>query len=108
MRIPITPVMRPPVRKEMSRGLRFEKSLEGDTTLAATLVLSVATSKATSAIKATTGWLNLPSSTTGSQMAWPNKTTEAEVTATPIKEYSVMAAGKPSAWPSICAFCDLA
>src|ERR1035437_2802346 len=43
MRTPTTPVIRPPVRKEIRRGLRLEKSLEGETTLAATLVLRVAT-----------------------------------------------------------------
>src|SRR5713226_449414 len=33
----MTPVIMPPVRKEMRHGLKFEKSFEGDTTLAATL-----------------------------------------------------------------------
>jgi len=41
-------------------------------------------------------------------MGWPKITAEAEVTATPMKEYSVMAAGSPRAWPHICAFCDFA
>ena len=41
-------------------------------------------------------------------MASPKSTTEAEVTATPMKEYRVMAAGKPSAWPTTCARWDLA
>ena len=50
----MTPVIRPPVRKEIRRGLRLEKSLEGETTLAATLVLRVAMSSATSAMEATT------------------------------------------------------
>src|SRR5580700_4156484 len=86
IRIPTTPVMRPPVRNEMSRGLRFEKSFDGETTLAATLVFSVATSSAIRAMVATTGWLNLPSSATGSQMGAPNRTAEAEVTATPMNE----------------------
>ena len=44
-----------PVRKEISRGFRFEKSLEGETTLAATLVFRVATSSATRAMEAITG-----------------------------------------------------
>ena len=57
---------------------------------------------------ATTGWLKRPSSTTGSQMAWPKSTAEAEVTATPMNEYSVIAVGRPSACPTACAFCDLA
>src|SRR5580700_6927278 len=85
-RTPMTPVIRPPVRKEIRRGLRFEKSLEGETTLAATLVFSVAMRIAISAINATTGWLNRPISATGSQMGAPNRTADAEVTATPMKE----------------------
>src|SRR5580692_4928178 len=83
---PTTPVIRPPVRKEIRRGLRFEKSLDGETTLAATLVFNVATSSATNAMDATTGWLNLPNRTTGSQMGAPNNTADAEVTATPMNE----------------------
>src|SRR5437016_1275120 len=86
IRIPTTPVMNPPVRNEINRGLRFEKSLEGDTTFAATLVLRVAISNATSAMDATTGWLKRPSSATGSQMGSPNRTTDADVTATPMNE----------------------
>src|SRR5579871_2838659 len=93
IKTPTTPVMNPPVRNEISRGLRFEKSLDGDTTLAATLVFSVAISSATSAMEATTGWWNRPSSATGSQIASPNRTTEADVTATPMNEYKVIAAG---------------
>ena len=50
-----TPVMMPPVRKEIRRGFRFEKSLDGYTTLAATLVFKVATSSATKAMDAITG-----------------------------------------------------
>ena len=48
-------MINPPVRKEISRGFRFEKSFEGETTFAATLVLRVATNNATRAIDATTG-----------------------------------------------------
>ena len=59
-------------------------------------------------MNATTGWLNIPSGATGSQIASPKRTTDAEVTATPINEYSVMAMGSPRACPTICAFCDLA
>src|SRR5208282_2536822 len=85
-KMPTTPVMKPPVRKEMRLGRKLEKSLEGDTTFAATLVLSVATSKATNAIRATIGWLKRPSRITGSQMGCPKITADAEVTATPMKE----------------------
>src|ERR1039458_8367838 len=86
MSTPTTPVIRPPVRKEIRRGLRLEKSLDGETTLAATLVFKVAMSRATRAMNATTGRLKRPSSSTGSQMARPNNTADAEVTATPINE----------------------
>src|SRR5215475_12018683 len=106
MQIPITPVMSPPVRNEIRRGLRLEKSFDGDTTLAATLVFSVATSSATSATDATIGSLNRASSATGSQIASPNSTADADVTATPMNEYRVIAAGNPSACPTACAFCD--
>ena len=40
--IPITAVIRPPVRNEIWRGDRFEKSFDGETTLAAMLVESCA------------------------------------------------------------------
>ncbi len=53
--MPSTPVMMPPVRKEIRRGFRLEKSFDGETTFAATLVFSVAISSATSAMNATTG-----------------------------------------------------
>src|SRR5262249_61117114 len=86
IRSPKKPVKGPPVRKETRRGLRLEKSFEGETTFAATLVLSVAMSKATSAIEAITGSWKRPSKATGSQTGWPKRTTEAEVTATPMRE----------------------
>src|SRR5215470_2016962 len=100
--------MSPPVRKEIRLGRRFEKSFEGETTLAATLVFNVAISNATKATRATNGWLNFPSNTTGSQMGSPNKTADADVTATPMNEYSVIAVGNPMACPAICALCDFA
>src|SRR5438105_15539665 len=94
------PVISPPVRKEIRRGLRLEKSLAGETTLAATFVVRVAIRIAISAIKATTGRLKRPIRATGSQIASPKMTTDAEVTATPINEYSVIVSGRPSACPS--------
>src|SRR5580704_5502555 len=84
--MPRPPVIKPPVRKEIRLGRRFEKSFDGETTFAATLVLSVAMSNATNAITATSGWLNFPSNTTGSQIGSPNSTAEADVTATPMNE----------------------
>src|SRR5215470_13755278 len=86
IRMPTTPVMSPPVRNEIKLGRKLEKSFDGDTTLAATLVFNVAISNATRATSATKGWLNFPSSTTGSQIGSPNSTADAEVTATPINE----------------------
>ena len=83
---PITPVISPPVRNEIRRGFRFEKSFEGDTTLAATLVFKVAIKSATRATNATKGRLKRSKSWTGSQIALPKITTDAEVTATPMKE----------------------
>src|SRR5215471_2575180 len=84
IRIPTQPVINPPVRNEIKLGRRLEKSFEGDTTLAATFVFSVAINNATSATKATNGCWNFPSRTTGSQIGWPKSTAEAEVTATPM------------------------
>ena len=43
MAMPRTPVIRPPVLKLMKRGRAFAKSLAGETTLAAMLTASVAT-----------------------------------------------------------------
>lgn len=81
---PAAPVIKPPVRKEINRGFKFEKSLDGDTTLAATLVFNVAIRSAISATNATTGWWKRPMSWTGSQMGSPKSTADAEVTATPM------------------------
>jgi hypothetical protein len=84
------------------RGARLEKSLAGDTTLAAMLVVSCA-SMMTSAPKMITGGLPMRAiSTTGSQIASPKSTTVALVTATPMKAKAVIVAGSPSACPSAC------
>src|SRR5260370_7971113 len=96
---PMTPVIMPPMRKEMRRGLKFEKSFEGDTTLAATLVVKVATSSATRATSATTGRFNRPSSTTGSQIGSPKISTDADVPATPTKADNALLVGTPSTSP---------
>src|SRR5258708_5823078 len=107
-KIPTTPVMSPPVRKEIRLGRWLERSFEGDGRLAATLVFSVASSSATRAIIATIGCLNARSRKTGYKMASPKITADADVTATPMNAYSVIAIGNPSACPTICARCDLA
>ena len=86
----------------MRRGARLEKSLAGDTTLAAMLVVSCASST-TSAPKMMTGGLPMRAmSTTGSQIASPKITIVALVTATPMNANAVIVAGRPSAWPSAC------
>src|SRR5688500_20344559 len=66
MPTPTTPVILPPVRNEIRRGLRFEKSFDGDTTFAATFVVSVATNSAIREMNAATGWLKRPIRSTGS------------------------------------------
>src|ERR1039457_4555966 len=71
MAMPTTPVMMPPMRNEMRRGFRLEKSFDGETTFAATFVFNVAMRRAINAMNATTGWLNRPSNTTGSQIGSP-------------------------------------
>ena len=43
MRMPMMPVINPPVRNEISFGKAFAKSFAGDTTFAAMLTASVAT-----------------------------------------------------------------
>ena len=74
------------MRKEILRGFKLEKSLDGETTFAATFVFNVAINRAISAIDAINGWLNRPSNATGSQIGSPKITTDAEVTATPMNE----------------------
>ena len=88
----------------MRAGQRLAKPLAGATTLAATLVVSVAMSSAKSEIRTTSGLSSRESSTTGSQIGSPKMTTEAEVTATPMNENSVIVVGRPRSWPHTCAF----
>ncbi len=71
MRMPMTPVMYPPVRNEILLGHRLAKSLAGLTTLAAMLVASVARHSDASATTRSTGFLKRVRSTTGSQMVSP-------------------------------------
>src|SRR5512141_2986867 len=97
---PITAVISPPVTYEIRRGERFEKSFDGETTLAAMLVVSWAAST-TSAAKTITPVPPMRlTSTTGSQIASPKITMVAQVTATPMKAKSVIVVGRPSACPS--------
>jgi hypothetical protein len=80
----------------------LEKSFEGETTLAAILVVSCA-ARTTSAAKMITGARPIRlTSTTGSQIAWPKITMVALVTATPMNANAVIVVGSPSACPRIC------
>ena len=65
--MPMKQVITPPVRKLIPRGQRFEKSLAGETTFAATLTARVATTTENIATPTTRGSLHLPISFTGSQ-----------------------------------------
>src|SRR5207237_8498989 len=94
MMMPMAQVMRPPVRKLMRRGERFEKSLAGETTLAATLTLRVAISKAIIARTTAKGLPRRERTATGSQSAGPKMSIVADVTAIPLKKKQVMAAGE--------------
>src|SRR6266508_4486083 len=102
--MPITPVRRPPTLKLIRLGQRLEKSLAGETTFAATLVVSVAMRRASIEVTVIQGVLNLARSTTGSQIGSPKTTSEADVTATPMNAYRVIVVGRPRVWPRICAF----
>src|SRR3954471_4925278 len=97
-------VISPPVRKEIWRGARFEKSLEGETTLAAMLVEICAMTTITIASTSSTGrsassWAT---SATGSQIGLPYSTIVAEVTAMPMNENPVIVSGMAMLWPSSC------
>src|SRR5260370_366192 len=94
MRRPTTAVMRPPVRKLMRRGERLEKSLAGETTLAATLTVRVAMSKAIIAKTTAKGLPRRARTATGFQSASPKMIRVAEVTAMSMNEYKVIESGK--------------
>ena len=92
----------PPARNEIWRGERFEKSFDGETTLAAMFVVSCAASTITAAMMITIAPPIRVMSTTGSQIGSPNSTTVALVTATPMNANAVIVVGSPSACPSAC------
>src|SRR5919202_2176447 len=96
-------VMILPVLNEMCRGARFEKSFEGETTLAAMLTEIWATTMAIMAMTNTTEPAMRAMSWTGSQIGSPKTTTVAAVTAIPTKLKAVMLVGSPTAWPTTCA-----
>ena len=101
--IPMIPVRIPPRAKVIFDGHRLAKPLAGATTFAATLVVSVAMSRAKSDSRIAIGLSTFDSSLTGSQIASPKITAEAEVTATPMKANRVIVGGSPRNWPRTCA-----
>jgi hypothetical protein len=81
----------------MRRGARLEKSLAGETTLAAMLVVSWAASTTSAPMMMTGGLPITAMSSTGSQIARPNTTIVALVTATPMNANIVIVVGSPIA-----------
>ena len=69
--MPMMPVIRPPVLKLIARGKALAKSFAGETTLAAMLTASVATTAVNIEIAMTNGSWNLPTSLIGSQIISP-------------------------------------
>ena len=68
---PTMPVMSPPVLNEIQRGKALAKSFAGETTLAAMLTASVATTTVNIEMATTNGAWNFATSFTGSQIAVP-------------------------------------
>src|SRR5262249_55083757 len=91
---PIKPVSNPPKRNVIQRGKALAKSLAGETTLAAILTESVATTTVNIAIATMIVWWNSPIKSTGSQMTLPKIIADAEVTMTPIAAKTVIVVGK--------------
>ena len=102
--IPITAVIRPPVRNEIWRGDRLEKSFDGDTTLAAMFVeiwaITITIIATISRIGRSAS--SCATSVTGSQIASSNSITVAQVTAMPMNEKPVMVIGMAIDWPTTC------
>ncbi len=94
----------PPVRNEIWRGERFEKSFDGDTTLAAMFVeiwaITITTIARISRIGRSSS--SCATSVTGSQIASPNSITVAHVTAMPMNEKPVIVIGIAMLWPTSC------
>src|SRR5919201_4228696 len=86
----------------MNRGNAFAKSLAGETTFAAILTAIVATTTVNIETATTTGDVNLPTSCTGSQIAWPKMMAVALVIITPIAANTDIVVGSATTWPTIC------
>src|SRR5438132_13638469 len=106
--MPITAVMRAPFLNEMRLGEMLLKSLEGATTLAARLVVSVATESPTIEMITITGPPMCASSSTGSEIRLPKMNTVAVVTTAPMKANSAIVPGSPTACPMTWSRCDFA
>src|ERR1700720_4536569 len=94
---PMKQVITAPVWMLIRDGQRFEKSLAGATTLAATFTLSVATSSASMATITANRLPRWLRTMTGFQIGSLKMTTVADVTAMAMNEYRVIANGKLSA-----------
>ena len=94
MRMPSTAVMSPPMRNEIHLGARCAKSFAGPTTLAA---MSLSPGRCTASIAAVrrNGFVNVLSSSIGSQIFLPKMTTVADVTATPMNDQRAIVSGNP-------------
>src|SRR5690606_34843481 len=104
--MPIMPVMRPPVRNEMSFGNALAKSFAGETTFAAMLTDRVATTTVNIETATTTGCENCPTSFTGSQASAGSicgKTTiAADVIKIPMAAKTVIVVGNATTCPTAC------
>src|SRR5262245_55731278 len=98
----------PPIRKLIRPGARLLMSLAGLTTLAAMLVVRVATESMVNEMMITGTLPSFATTCTGSQMVWWKITVVALVTTMPMKQKSVIVVGRPRAWPHTWAFWLLA
>src|SRR6266496_4485426 len=97
------PVIRPPVRNEISFGNALAKSFAGDTTFAAILTERVATTTENIEIATKIGCENWTTNLTGSQASagfiCGKTTTAADVIKIPIAAKTVMVVGRATVWP---------
>src|SRR3954451_16184154 len=97
MTMPRTPVIRPPGLKPIARGNAFAKSFAGDTTFAAMLTASVATTTVNIATATIALDENVAPSAIGSHSGLPKMTDVADVIVMPIAANSVMVDGSATA-----------
>ena len=94
--------MRPPVRNEILLGARFEKSLAGETTLAAMFIARVAMTAVISATATSRRLSRRAPRSIGSQMASWKTMALALVMKTPIAAKTVIVVGRATTWPTTC------